>query len=326
MPKSCEREVVPERLHNGDETAAWAKPTPPLGGVAESTPGKKFPAAEIASIVGAAPIRWARVESGGYGRVNAHWRVEFDDGRSAFVKQALSDVAETWLRKERVVYEHVRGSFMPTYFGALDDAGIVLLVIEDLSRADWPPPWSAERIQRVLFALEELRAAHPPTTIERLEDLREKIVGWPAVNDDPEPLLSTGVCTREWLEAALPVLLQASEDAALGGGELLHLDVRSDNLCFADGRVVLVDWNLACAGNGEFDVAFWLPSLKLEGGPDPAEILPDAGPLAAVVAGFFAARAGLPRPPGAPTVREFQRRQLEVALPWAARELGLAVG
>jgi hypothetical protein len=42
------------------------------------------------------------------------------------------------------------------------------------------------------------------------------------------------------------------------------------------------------------------------------------------VAGFFAARAGLPAPEGAPTVREFQLRQLEVALPWAARELGQA--
>jgi len=86
---------------------------------------------------------------------------------------------------------------------------------------------------------------------------------------------------------------------------------------------VLVDWNLACVGNGLFDVAFWLPSLRLEGGPEPWEVLPHAGALAAAVAGFFASRAGLPPPIGAPTVREFQRRQLEVALPWAARELGL---
>ena len=33
--------------------------------------------------------------------------------------------------------------------------------------------------------------------------------------------------------------------------------------------------------------------------------------------------AGLPVPATAPAVREFQRRQAEVALPWAARELGL---
>ena len=66
-----------------------------------------------------------------------------------------------------------------------------------------------------------------------------------------------------------------------------------------------------------------LPSLKLEGGPDPWELVPDSQGFAALMAGFFAARAGLPPPPTAPTVREFQHRQAEVALPWAARELGL---
>ena len=120
------------------------------------------------------------------------------------------------------------------------------------------------------------------------------------------------------------MLLRAAADAQLDGDELLHLDVRSDNLCFNGRDAVLVDWNLACTGNGQFDVAFWLPSLRLEGGPEPWEVLPGAGPLAAAVAGFFAARCALPAPSGAPTVREFQLRQLEVALPWAARELGQA--
>jgi Phosphotransferase enzyme family len=136
-------------------------------------------------------------------------------------------------------------------------------------------------------------------------------------------LLATDLCSRAWLQDALPLLVEASDAAQLGGEELLHFDVRSDNLFFLDRRVVLVDWNHACVGNGHFDVAFWLPSLRLEGGPDPWDVLPEAGGLAAAVAGFFAARAGLSPPAGAPTVREFQRRQAEIALPWAARELGL---
>ena len=152
---------------------------------------------------------------------------------------------------------------------------------------------------------------------------RDEVVGWPQVCDDPGPLLSVGVCSRAWLELALPDLLRASREVELDGRELLHLDVRSDNLCFKGATALLVDWNLACVGDGRFDVAFWLPSLRLEGGPQPWEVLPGAGALAAAVAGFFAARAGLPVPSGAPTVRAFQRRQLEVALPWAAQELGL---
>ena len=77
------------------------KPIRPLNGVAESTPSKNFPAAEVERVLGTPPVRWALVESGGYGRVNAHWRAELADGRAVFVKHALTDDAEDWLRKER---------------------------------------------------------------------------------------------------------------------------------------------------------------------------------------------------------------------------------
>ena len=295
----------------------------PLNGVDESTPGKNFPAAELEQLLGARPVRWERLESGGYGRVNAHWRVRLDDRRSVFVKQALTPDAETWLRREQLVYEHVGGVFMPEYFGTYDSDACVMLVLEDLASAERPPPWSRERIDSVLASLAALRDTRPPAGLGLLEDLREVISGWPHVSDDPEPLLSTGVCPRDWLEQALPSLLQAAADAQLDGTDLLHLDLRSDNLCVKDGVAILFDWNHACVGNARFDFAFWLPSLRLEGGPEPWELLPDVGALAAVVAGFFAALVGLPPPAGAPTVREFQLRQLEVALPWAARELGL---
>jgi Phosphotransferase enzyme family len=107
------------------------------------------------------------------------------------------------------------------------------------------------------------------------------------------------------------------------GDALLYLDVRSDNICLTDRGAVLVDWNQACIGNPELDVAAWLPSLRREGGPEPEDILPGGGGLAAVLAGFFGSRAGLPPPPTAPHVREIQRAQLEVALGWASRELDL---
>jgi hypothetical protein len=51
--------------------------------------------------------------------------------------------------------------------------------------------------------------------------------------------------------------------------------------------------------------------------------LPDAPEIAAWLAGFFAARAGLPIIPDAPLVRRVQREQLSTALPWAQRALGL---
>ena len=84
-----------------------------------------------------------------------------------------------------------------------------------------------------------------------------------------------------------------------------------------------MDWNFACVSNPQLDLGFWLPSLAYEGGPEPERILPDAPAIAAWVAGFFAARAGLPGIRDAPRVRLVQRQQLVTALPWAARALGL---
>jgi aminoglycoside phosphotransferase (APT) family kinase protein len=262
------------------------------------------------------------VPSAGYGRVSAHWRVLLADGRTVFVKHALTNDARAWLRTERLVYESVEGAFIPAFLGFHDD-GTTLLVLEDLSAADWPPPWSASRVDAVLAALGELHATRAPDGIEPLTAKREAVTGWDRVATDPDPWLGTAVCSRAWLDDALPVLQRAAAEAKLDGDELIHFDVRSDNLCFVGERAVLVDWNLASKGNGDFDVAFWLPSLRLEGGPEPWEVLADAGPLAAAVAGFFASRAGLPPPAGAPTVRKFQRAQATIALPWAARELGL---
>lgn len=282
-----------------------------------------FPIRLVADAVGSAPVTWRPVATRGYARSNAHWRVEFADGEAAFVKQALTPDAVGWLRTERLVYESVGGPFMPAFIGASGGEDAMVIVLEDLTGADWPPPWSPGSVQAVLASLEALRGTPPPPGIEKLGAIRAEIVGWPDIANDPEPLLSTRLCTGSWLERALPTLLQASADAHLDGPHLLHFDVRSDNLCLRDGRAVLVDWNLAHIGNGELDIAFWLPSLALEGGPSPWDVLRGAGPLSAAVAGFFAARAGLPPPPTAPTVRGFQRAQAEVALTWAARELQL---
>jgi hypothetical protein len=281
-----------------------------------------FPQAELEQATGSVPVRWEAVASRGYGRINAHWRVQLADGRRAFAKVALDELAAGWLRDEHRIYAAVSGSFLPALLGWYDEH-TTLLAIEDLGDAFWPPPWTDEQIAAVRTALAKLHAAPPPPGTPALESIRETFAGWPSVAGDTEPLLSTGLCAREWLEVALPVLLEAVGAVDLGGGALLHLDVRSDNLCFVGNEAKLVDWNLAHVGSPVVDEAFWLPSLRLEGGPEPWELLPETGGVSALVAGFFAARAGLLAPAGAPTVREFQRRQAEIALPWAARELGL---
>ena len=283
----------------------------------------RFPLSAAREAVGSNVVEWEAVATRGYARSSAHWRARLADGRRVFIKQALIGTAVECLRAERVIYEAVSRPFMPLFYGAYDDGELALIVLEDLTDEEWPPPWSPSRIESVLVSLAELHRISPPKELEKLEAIRGEIVGWSDIAANPEPMLTTGLCTPAWLEEALPVLMQAGKNAQLDGTELLHLDVRSDNLCLRGVDALFFDWNLARIGNGDFDVAFWLPSLTLEGGPPPWEVLPDAGLLAAAVAGFFAVRAGLPPPATAPTVRGFQRAQAQVALAWTARELDL---
>jgi hypothetical protein len=284
---------------------------------------KRFPEAEATAVLGSAPVGWEPVQSGGYGANSAHSRVFLANGRSAFLKLALDADAAGWLRDEHRVYSQVQAPFLPALLGWYDERGVTLLALEDLCDAYWPPPWQPGQIERVQTTLATVAATPAPKGLPSLESLRRRLNGWELVADDPEPLLSTGLVTRAWLEEALPTLCEAGAICDLSGDALLHLDVRSDNLCFREDRMFLVDWNLGCVGNALMDVVFWLPSLRLEGGPDPAELLPATGGLAALAAGYFASRAGLPAPAMAPRVRQFQRAQAEVALPWAAQELGL---
>ena len=169
-----------------------------------------------------------------------------------------------------------------------------------------------------------LQKLEPPDGLPILEDGEKPDDGWQHVMSDPGEFLSLALCDMSWLERNGPVLASASAAAPLAGRSLLHGDVRSDNLCFRDGSALLIDWNGVGVGNPMSDVAFFLPSLTSEGGPQPEEVLPTCPPeLVAFVSGFFASRAGQPKLPHAPLVRQVQTSQLRTALPWAVRSLGL---
>jgi hypothetical protein len=253
------------------------------------------------------------------------WVVSLDDSSSCFLKAGVDTMTAGWLRDEHSLYSRLDAPFLPRLIAWDDDGGVApILALEDLSDAVWPPPWTDERVRLVSETLAAVRATPagglPSIRVYTRSHLTE---GWLTVRQDPGPFLSLGLCTESWLKRAGVTLDARSRGVQLGGGDLVHLDIRSDNLCFAGERVVIVDWNHACRGNGLVDVAFWLPSLHAEGGPQPEAVLPDAPGWAALVSGFFAARAGLPVIPKAPGVRDVQLQQLRAALPWAVRALGL---
>ncbi len=250
----------------------------------------------------------------------SRWVLGDDAGHAAFVKLGATAESAGWIRTEYANYRSLEGWFLPRVVGWDDDGSRPALAIEALSDAAWPPPWDSARVDAVMEAFAAIRATPVPAHLEAEPIPRDD---WRTVAANLEPFLRLGLCSAAWLDAALPVLIAAAAAAPLEGDALVHLDVRSDNLCFRDGRTVILDWNHARPANPDLDVAFWLPSLHAEGGPAPETLLPDAPELAAWTAGFFCARAGEPPIPEALHVRRLQIMQSRTALPWAARALGL---
>ena len=284
-------------------------------------------AERVARLLGARPVAWTAVARG-YTAAE-RWVVRTEDGRSAFVKAGANANTCGWLRAEWQVYAAIQARWLAGVLGWEDDGDVPLLLLEDLSQAHWPPPWTRAQVDVVLAMLADVAATPPPATLPTLESQREDLMGWTRVAGDLRPFLALDLCSPAWLAAALPALLRADATANLAGDDLLHLDVRSDNICFAGDRAVLVDWNWACRGNARLDVVAWLPSLRMEGGPLPDEIVGDEPELAALIAGFFAhyaastatrVRAGETQ---SQRLLALQVGQLKIALPWAARALGL---
>jgi hypothetical protein len=244
--------------------------------------------------------------------------VTFEDGTSCFVKAATNSRTAEALRAEYNVYSQASTDVLPRLLAWADDAE-PLLILEDLSSARWPPPWRTDDVDAVLEALTDIHRLN----VSGLPDVRHHYAcknWWPSVQAEPDGFLSLGLASSQWLSESLPVLTNATDHAPLEGDAVVHFDVRSDNLCFDSDRCLLVDWNHASRGNGDLDIATWLPSLEAEGGPAPETIFEHGGELAAWMSGFWAWHAGS-RPPG--RLRQVTLAQLCSALPWAIRSLGL---
>jgi aminoglycoside phosphotransferase (APT) family kinase protein len=117
------------------------------------------------------------------------------------------------------------------------------------------------------------------------------------------------------------------------GDTLVHLDLRADNLLLTRDRVLVVDWPWAAVGAPWLDLVAMLPSVAMQGGPEPDDVW-RAHPLhrgidddrvdafIAALAGLFVHASLLPPAPGIPTLRAFQAGQGEQAIAWLGRRRG----
>jgi len=277
--------------------------------------------AQVERLLGVPVVAWRPVTGGGWSTA-VRGVAELAGGGTVFAKMGEVRGTIEAIRAECAIYPLVSGPFVPRLVAA--DPSVPVLVVEDLSDATWPPPWTPELLAGLERLFDELAATRAPDGLPVLADRVGEAGAWELVAADRGPLLATGLISAGWLGRALPALLEAQAAAPTAGDRLLHFDVRSDNLCFRDGRALLVDWNHAVAGDPRWDRLCMVHTIQMEGGPSVRELAPEPEPgILAWIAGYFAARAGLPPPAAAPRVRGFQRAQLEVVLPWAAEVLGL---
>ena len=126
--------------------------------------------------------------------------------------------------------------------------------------------------------------------------------------------------------------VEATWAAHASGTTLLHADIRADNLLLTQHGVVVVDWPHACLGAAFVDMVLLAPSVAMQGGPQPTELLArsraarsasraDLTAIVCALAGYFTERSLRPPPPGLPTVRAFQAAQGEVTRRWLAQLL-----
>jgi aminoglycoside phosphotransferase len=284
----------------------------------------------------------ARSQPGGFSPGVAA-RLRLADGRRVFVK-AVSAVpnaeAPAFHRREAAIVAALPPSApVPRLLWSMDegDDGWVVLAFDDIE--GWQPaqPWRAAELQRVLGALAELARLLTPTPVSvpparhASTAFAGRIRGWQELRDD-DPLGRARL--DPWSSRHLDRLaaLEAEAVAAVEGDTLLHFDVRADNLLLTSERVWFVDWPHAAIGAGWVEPILFAPSVTMQGGPPPEQILRRAAAEAdpssiaitatiASVAGFFTRESVQPPPPGLPTLRAFQAAQAEVALSWVKQRL-----
>lgn len=281
-------------------------------------------------------------EAGGFSPSMAA-RCSLSDGRRVFVK-AVSDepnaLSLKMLRHEIAVTSQLSAHFpAPRLLHATTHGNWTVAVFELIDGRPPRTPWDAGELDLVLDAVDALAQLADPSPVDGIapavEALKDTFGRWavlaargghPGLDDwSSQHLERLAAVESQWPEAAR-------------GEALSHHDIRSDNVVIdRHGRVWFVDWANACTATAPWlDLLFMLPSVALEGGPDP-ETVWQARPASAradedavttmvvALAGYFTERALAEPPPGLPTVRQFQAAQGVVAREWAAQRTGLRV-
>lgn len=296
------------------------------------------------------PVARATRVYGGYA-ASATFRLVLANGKRAFFKAGYppppGSAAIFPIEAEEKRYKALNpivGRAMPRLFGSFELEKWHVLLMEDVGSPS-VPPWTAPKACLASRSYARFHRGTLGATLPRwLSRNQHGHFGgyWRRIAKERLLDRTASLAGRErddaleWLDVALPVLIEHERDLARSRRPfaLLHFDTRSDNIRLIGDRLVMFDWPFACVGPAEFDVAAFAQAIAAEGGPMPErviawyeEVLPlrarELEGSIAGIAGYFAHRAPQPPLPGLPRLRSIQRRQLKATLAWAARQFGL---
>jgi len=208
----------------------------------------------------------------------------------------------------------------------------VVVVLSDVAGSMPRHPWSGGDLATAVRTLDRLVEVLTPSPFDGARPAEQDLAGdfrsWARLAGDPSARAALEPWTARNTDRLVAVCA-APAPAGIAGDTLVHLDVRADNLLLTQGSptgAVVVDWPWAARG------AAWLDRVVLAidvgvGGGDPGRALAssavgrDADPGAvtaflAAVAGTWAEQVATAAPPGMPTLRAFQRAELDVSLHW----------
>ncbi|HZU74967.1 MAG TPA: aminoglycoside phosphotransferase family protein [Acidimicrobiales bacterium] len=267
-------------------------------------------------------------------------RLELADHRRVFVKAIGPDHLsgapggqELYRREARAAASLPEAVPAPRLLGSWELEGWVVLVFEAVEGRPPMLPWRSDELARVLDGLTVLAELLTPAPFDAPP---VPVLGnrhWRSLQDRPA-LLDGLPWVDTWVRQDLDQLveLEALAGEAATGETLVHTDIRADNVLITGKGVVFVDWPHAAIGAEWIDLMFLLPSVAMQGGPEPNETFwahpvsrradrNDAARVLAGIAGFFVHGSSQPAPPGLPNLRTFQAAQGRQALSWLRRLL-----
>jgi aminoglycoside phosphotransferase (APT) family kinase protein len=276
----------------------------------------------VEAALGSAWLNWTRPETG----LSAAHRyvVELASGGRVFVKAATDPETAGWLRNERIAIEGAP-RYAPAVVAWLDPADAFPVLVVEALDGHWPAShrgvdWREGDLARVLASLHELSQTAGPTALPKAASTGAR--AWRSIAQAPDAFLGLGLCSRAWFTAHGAALAQAEERLDRSGRAFVHGDMRSDNICMMEDGPRFVDWSHARRGHAHSDLATFLPTAHLEGGPAPSDVLPEGGAWGAAQSAALARRASDDAAAPAWLARVF-RRLAAINLDWAVAGLGL---